>query len=289
MTDTTLPDGFTGPLLRPGEPAYDEARVIFNAMIDKRPTLIAQCESPADVAAAVRYAVERGLEIAVRGGGHGVAGTGLTDGGVVVDLRRMNGAEVDPAARTITIGGGAVWADFDQACQPHGLAATGGRVSTTGVAGLTLGGGSGWFERRFGLASDNLLSVDLVTADGRTVTASETENPELFWALHGGGGNFGVATSLTFRLHPLPVATLALLLWPPTHGLAVTGVYRDVVDAGAPDESAVLSPTSPDRRWRSCPSISRERSAPGWWRCTPGPRPRRVRCSRRCWRSSPRA
>jgi FAD/FMN-containing dehydrogenase len=150
MTDTTLPDGFTGPLLRPGEPAYDEARVIFNAMIDKRPTLIAQCESPADVAAAVRYAVERGLEIAVRGGGHGVAGTGLTDGGVVVDLRRMNGAEVDPAARTITIGGGAVWADFDQACQPHGLAATGGRVSTTGVAGLTLGGGSGWFERKFG-------------------------------------------------------------------------------------------------------------------------------------------
>ncbi len=236
MTDTTLPEGFTGPLLRPGDSPYDEARVLFNSMIDKRPALIAQSESPEDVAAAVRYAVERGLEIAVRAGGHGVAGTGLTDGGVVIDLRRMNGAEVDPAARTITIGGGAVWADFDRATQPHGLAATGGRVSTTGVAGLTLGGGSGWFERKLGLASDNLLSVDLVTADGRSVTGSETENPDLFWALHGGGGNFGVATSLTFRLHPLPVTTLALLLWPATHGLDVTRAYRDMVDAGVPDE-----------------------------------------------------
>ena len=236
MTETTLPEGFTGPLLRPGDSSYDEARILFNSMIDKRPALIAQCESPDDVAAAVRYAVERGLEIAVRSGGHGVAGTALTDGGVVIDLRRMNGAEVDPAARTITIGGGAVWADFDRATQPHGLVATGGRVSTTGVAGLTLGGGSGWFERKFGLASDNLLSVDLVTADGRSVTASETENPDLFWALHGGGGNFGVATSFTFRLHPLPVATLALMLWPSASGPEVTRTYRDLIEGGAPDE-----------------------------------------------------
>ncbi len=251
MSDTVLPgrwlDGFGGALLRPGDTSYDEARVIFNTMIDRKPGVIAQCESAGDVVSAVRYAVAGGLEIAVRAGGHSVAGASLTEGGVVIDLRRMNSAEVDPDARTIRVGGGATWSEFDRACQTYGLAATGGRVSTTGVAGLTLGGGSGWFERKFGLASDNLLSVDLVTADGREVTASEEENTDLFWALHGGGGNFGVATSLTFRLHSLPVTTLCVLMWPAERGPEVITAYRDLLEAGQPLElgGAVLYVTGP--------------------------------------------
>jgi FAD/FMN-containing dehydrogenase len=230
------PDGFSGTMLQSGDPLYDEARLQFNTMIDKRPALIARCASSADIAAAVRYGVERGLEIAVRGGGHSVAGAGVTEGGIVVDLRALNAAQVDPEARTVRVEGGATWADLDRACEPFGLATTGGRVSSTGVAGLTLGGGSGWLERKFGLASDNLLSVELMTADGRSVTASESKNPDLFWALHGGGGNFGVATALTFRLHPLPVATLALLFWPAEAGPEVLRCYRDLFDRGAPEE-----------------------------------------------------
>ncbi|MFB6724197.1 FAD-binding oxidoreductase [Kribbella sp. NPDC056345] len=230
------PQGFGGVLLRDGDPQYDEARAIFNSMIDKRPGMIAQCESAADVQAAVRYGVERGLEIAVRGGGHGVAGMALTEGGLVVDLRRMNSVQVDPDARIARVGGGATWGDFDRATQKYLLATTGGRVSTTGVAGLTLGGGSGWLERKFGLASDSLISAELVTADGQLVIADETKNSELFWALHGGGGNFGVATALTFRLHQLPAATLALLLWPASAGSDVLREYRDLFEKGAPEE-----------------------------------------------------
>ena len=241
------PEGFGGVVLQAGDAAYDEARTVFNAMIDKRPAMIAQCESATDVVAAVQYGVAQELEIAVRGGGHGVAGTGVSDGGVVVDLRRMNSVQVDPAARIARVGGGATWGDFDRACQPYGLATTGGRVSTTGVAGLTLGGGSGWLERKFGLACDNLISVELVTADGRLLIADETKNTELFWALHGGGGNFGVATSLTFRLQPLPASTLALLLWPAAAGPAVFRAYRDLFEQGAPEElgGAALYLTGP--------------------------------------------
>jgi FAD/FMN-containing dehydrogenase len=230
------PEGFGGVVLQDGDPAYDEARTVFNAMIDKRPALIAQCESAADVQAALRYGVERELEIAVRGGGHGVAGTGVTDGGLVVDLRRMNSVQIDPEARIARVGGGATWGDVDRACAPYLLATTGGRVSTTGVAGLTLGGGSGWLERKFGLACDALVSVELVTADGRLLIADETRNTELFWALHGGGGNFGIATALTFRLQQLPSTTLALLLWPASAGPAVLRAYRDLIDSGVPEE-----------------------------------------------------
>jgi FAD/FMN-containing dehydrogenase len=164
-----------------------------------------------------------------------VAGMALTDGGLVVDLRRMNSVEVDPEARTAVVGGGATMSHLDRACEPHGLATTGGRVSTTGVGGFTLGGGTGWMDRKFGLACDNLLAAEVVTADGRTVVASEDENPDLFWALHGGGGNFGIVTSLTLRLYPLPAATLGLLLFPPERGAEVARVYRDVLEAG-PDE-----------------------------------------------------
>jgi FAD/FMN-containing dehydrogenase len=209
---------------------------VFNAMIDKRPSVIAQCQSVADVAAAVRYGVAQGLEIAVRGGGHSVAGASVTEGGIVIDLREMRQVQVDPEARLARVEGGAIWADVDGACQPHALATTGGRVSTTGVAGLTLGGGSGWLERKFGLACDSLVSVELITANGELVTADETQNTELFWALHGGGGNFGVATSLTFKLRPLPVMTAAMLFWPAEAGPEVTRTYRDLYEAGAPEE-----------------------------------------------------
>ena len=233
---TDLSEGFEGTVLEDGDAGFEEAREIFNAMIDRRPSVIAQCQSVADVQAAIAHARANGLEIAIRSGGHSVAGASLSDGGLVVDMRHMNAVEVDPEARTATVAGGATWSSFDQATQPHGLMAPGGRVSTTGVAGLTLGGGSTWLERKFGFACDNLLEVELVTADGRVVTAGEDSNPELFWALHGGGGNFGVATRLVFRLHQLPAASLALLLWPVERGEEITRTYRDLVDGGMPEE-----------------------------------------------------
>jgi FAD/FMN-containing dehydrogenase len=243
MTDATLaPEldalrrGFQGTVIAPESDAYDDARAIFNSMIDKRPAVIAQCATSQDVIAALASARGNGLEIAVRSSGHSVAGAGVSEGGIVIDLRHMNAVEVDPERRTATVAGGATWSDVDHACQPHGLATTGGRVSTTGVAGLTLGGGSGWLERKFGLACDNLLSVELVTADGRIVTASEAENPDLFWALHGGGGNFGIATELVFSLHPLPVATFAFLLWRAERAREVAHCYRDLYEDGAPAE-----------------------------------------------------
>jgi FAD/FMN-containing dehydrogenase len=242
-----LREGFDGTVLEPGNAGYEDARTIFNSMIERRPAVIAQCAGADDVAAAIAFGRDSGLEIAVRSGGHSVAGASLIDGGLVIDLRNMNTVDVDPDARTATVGGGATWSNVDQATQPHGLATTGGRVSTTGVAGLTLGGGSGWLERKFGLASDNLLSVELATADGRTVTASDDENPELFWALHGGGGNFGIATRFTFRLHELPEFAIALLLFSPEAGAQVLRRYRDLIEDGAPDElgGGVLYMTGP--------------------------------------------
>jgi FAD/FMN-containing dehydrogenase len=242
MTSTTahatlgrLRKGFTGELIAPGDAAYDDARAVFNAMIDRRPSVIAQCDGVDDVIRALRFGRDQGLEIAVRGGGHSVAGRSLTDGGLVIDLRRMNRVSVDAGSRTTTVAGGATMSDMDRATEPYGLATTGGRVSTTGVGGYTLGGGDGWLARKLGLACDNLLAVELVTADGRVVRASEDENPELFWALHGGGGNFGVATSFTFRLQELPSVTAALLFWPAEAGPEVLRAYRDFL-VTAPDE-----------------------------------------------------
>jgi FAD/FMN-containing dehydrogenase len=245
-----LREDFNGTLLTPDDAGYEDARAIFNSMIEKRPAVIAQCSSADDVIAALRRARERGLEVAVRSGGHSVAGNSLIEGGMTIDMRNMNAASCDPDARTVTVQGGATWSHLDRTTEPHGLANTGGRVSTTGVAGLTLGGGSGWLERKFGLACDNLLSVDLVTAEGREVTASEDENPELFWALHGGGGNFGIATSLTFRLYELPSVTLALLLWPAAEGRDVVGAYREVAE-GAPDElgGGIIYLTAPEEEF----------------------------------------
>jgi FAD/FMN-containing dehydrogenase len=236
MNASDLRGRLAGAVLEPADPGYEDARSIFNSMIAKRPAAIAQCESADDVAEALGFARDAGLEVSIRSGGHSVTGASLTEGGVEIDMRRMNAVSVDPAARIATAQGGATWADFDRATQPHHLIATGGRVSSTGVAGLTLGGGSTWLERKFGFACDSLESVTLVIADGRTVTASEAENPELFWALHGGGGNFGVATELVFRLQPLPAASLALLLWPAEAGPELAHRYRALIEGGAPLE-----------------------------------------------------
>jgi FAD/FMN-containing dehydrogenase len=238
---TALKDGFGGRVIRPEDAGYDEARALFNAMIDKRPAVIAQCATADDVVAAVGFGRESGLPTAVRSGGHSVAGSSTIDGGLVVDVRNLKGADVDPAARTVRCGAGLTWGEFDAATQEHGLATTGGRVSTTGVAGFTLGGGSGWLERRLGLACDNLLAVELVTADGERVRASETEHPDLFWALHGGGGNFGVATAFEFALQPVgPIVMAGLMLWPGERGREVFAAMREAMD-GAPDELAMAA------------------------------------------------
>jgi FAD/FMN-containing dehydrogenase len=215
---------------------YDEDRALFNSMIDKRPAVIARCGSPDDVVEALSLASRERYELAVRAGGHSVAGMSTNDGGIVIDVRPMKSVEVDESAMTARVGAGVTWSEFDRTAQAHGLATTGGRVSTTGVAGFTLGGGSGWLERKHGLACDNLISVDLVCADGRAVTASETQNPDLFWGLHGGGGNFGVATSFTFRMHRVGPEVLAgLLIWPGDAGYDVGRAYRDIGFTG-PDE-----------------------------------------------------
>jgi FAD/FMN-containing dehydrogenase len=225
----------TGEAITPGDPGYDDARAVFNGMIHRHPAVIAQCETQADVARAIRFGRKHDLEIAVRGGGHSVAGMSSNDGGIVIDLRRMHTVIVDPDSRAACVGGGATMSHLDRATQPYGLATTGGRASTTGVGGFTLGGGSGWLERKCGLACDNLIAVELVTADGDTVHASEDENQELFWALHGGGGNFGVATSITLNLHELPATSVVMLQFRPESGSEVLCAYRDFMES-APDE-----------------------------------------------------
>lgn len=234
-----LSANFAGRLLRPGDDHYDEARRIWNGHVDRRPALIAQCSGPADVVAAVRFSRERELLVAVRGGGHAVAGHAVCDDGVLIDLSPMTGARVDPLASTIRVQGGCLNAHLDRESQAHGLATTSGIVSHTGVAGLTLGGGIGHLMRKFGLSIDNLVSCDVVTADGEMLVASEEQNPDLFWGLRGGGGNFGVVTSFEFRLHPLgPVVLAGMVAWPMDEAPAVLGLLRQLA-AEAPDELGV--------------------------------------------------
>jgi FAD/FMN-containing dehydrogenase len=229
-------EAFSGGLLRPGDAGYDEARLGFNGLIDKRPALIVQCLGEADIGDAIAFARKAGLEISVRGGGHNVAGRCFTEGGLMIDLSRMKGVYVDPAARTARVQPGVRWGQLNRETQLHGLAVTGGLISTTGIAGLTLGGGLGWLMPKYGLATDNLLSARVVTADGRTLTASEQENAELFWGLRGGGGNFGVVSSFEYRLHEVgPTIVGGLVAHPFEVAADVLRFYREYT-ADAPDE-----------------------------------------------------
>ena len=228
--------GFRGQLITVDQSDYDTARSVWNGAVDRRPRLIARCSGSADVAAAVRFARDHDLEIAVRGGGHNVAGTAVCDDGIVIDLSTMRSVSVDPAGPTAVVQGGALWGDVDHETQAYGLATTGGIVGHTGVAGLTLGGGLGWLMRKHGLTVDNLLAAEVVTAEGSIVRASFDEHPDLFWALRGGGGNFGVVTSFRFALHSVgPTVMAGPVFWAADDTIDVLGFYRDFV-AGAHDE-----------------------------------------------------
>ncbi len=225
-----------GQVITPESANYDEVRLIWNGMHDKRPALIARCRGVADVIDAVNFARENHLLVAVRGGGHNVAGSASCDGGIMIDLSLMTGVHVDPKAKTARVQGGATWGDVDRETQLWGLAAPGGVVSTTGVGGLTLGGGLGWLRRKHGLSIDNLLSVEIVTADGQLLTASETENGDLFWGIRGGGGNFGIVTSFEFRLHPVgPTVMLCAPWYPAENAKEILIAWRKFMES-APEE-----------------------------------------------------
>ena len=238
--DERLRNSVQGPVIGPDDEGYDEARRIWNGAIDRRPAWIARCTGVADVVAAVGFARERGLLVAVHSGGHGVGGHALCDGSLVIDLSPMKGIHVDPQARTARAEAGVLWGELDRETQIFGLATVGGIVSHTGVSGLTLGGGIGWLMRKYGAAVDNLLSVDLVTADGELVTAGENENPDLFWGVRGGGGNFGIVTSFEYRLHPVgPIVLAGPIFHPLEDAPAVLRFYREFA-AAAPDELTTI-------------------------------------------------
>jgi FAD/FMN-containing dehydrogenase len=235
-----VPDAsFTGEVVRPGDPGYEDVRRVHNASIDKRPALILRCRSTADVVAALAVGRESGLEVAVRGGGHSIAGRSTTDGGVLIDLSPMKGIVVNPTTRTVRVQGGATWRELNREAAVHDLATTGGVISSTGVAGLTLGGGLGWLMGTHGLSVDNLMAVELVTAEGEVLDVTEATQPDLFWGLRGGGGNFGIAASLEFRLHPLGTVTAGLIAHPFEAARDLLAYVREYT-VGAPDELAVM-------------------------------------------------
>ncbi len=244
LGDATLAEleqGLRGELIRPSDEGYDEARAIWNGAHDRRPALIVRCAGVADVMRAVEFARSENLLVAVRGGGHSLPGFSTCDGGVVVDLSAMTAVRVDPARQTAIAQGGCTWADFDHETQAFGLAVTGGLVSTTGIAGFTLGGGIGWLLRRHGLTCDSLVSADVVTADGELVTANRTEHPDLFWALRGGGGNFGVVTSLEYELHPVgPMVVAGAVFYAGADAVRVLRGWRDLT-AAMPDELSTVA------------------------------------------------
>jgi FAD/FMN-containing dehydrogenase len=231
----TLKSSFHGELLEPADPGYEEARRIWNASIQKHPALIARCSGVADVISAVTFARENNLLTAIRGGGHNVGGRALCDDGIVIDLSRMRAVHVDPAKRTVRVQGGATLGDLDRETHPFGLAVPSGIVAKTGIGGLTLGGGVGWLVRKYGMSIDNLLSCQIVTADSKVLTASATENEDLFWALRGGGGNFGVVTSFEFQTHPVHTILGGLILYPRAAAIDVIRHFRDTITT-APDE-----------------------------------------------------
>ncbi len=228
----TLRTAMTGPVIRPADPDYDEARRVWNADIDRRPAMIARCASAADVAVAVTFAADNGLEITVRGGAHSMSGASVADDGLTIDLSQLNQVSVDPQAKRARAGGGALLASLDAATQAHGLAVPVGVVSHTGVGGLTLGGGMGWLTRQAGLSIDNLASAQVVTANGQIQRAAADENPDLFWAIRGGGGNFGVVTEFEFRLHEVgPIVQVGLLFWELEQGPDVLRLAREIIAA----------------------------------------------------------
>jgi FAD/FMN-containing dehydrogenase len=244
-----LRERLRGDLLRPGDPGYDAARAVYNGMIDRRPALIVQCLNVADVITAVNFTRENDLLLAVRSGGHSVSGLGACDGGIVIDLSRMQGVRVDPRDKTARVEGGATWGQVDHATHAFGLATPSGVVSSTGVAGLTLGGGFGHLSRHYGLSCDNLLSADIVTADGQLRTVSDWQEPDLFWAIRGGGGNFGVVTSFEFQLHPVDTVFGGPLFYPVEQAADVLRGYREYMRQ-APDEISAffafhLAPPAP--------------------------------------------
>ena len=241
MNLTTLRTRFRGKLLTPGSAGYDDARKIWNAMIDRRPAVIAQCTGPEDVQAAVRFAVEQNIYPAVRAGGHNPAGNAMVDDGLVIDVSPMKGITVDSANHTATAQSGLTWGDFDRETHEHGLATTGGLISTTGIAGLTLGGGVGWLMGRCGLVCDNTLAYDIVTANADLIHVGANNHPDLFWALKGGGGNFGVVTSITYRLYPITQVVSGMVLHPFAHAHKVLRFYRDFVMSSPPDELTVYA------------------------------------------------
>src|SRR5436309_10286409 len=231
-----LAQSFSGRILRDRDGGYDEARTIFNAMIERRPALIARCATTQDVVAAVNFARERDLLVSVKGGGHAPTGHAVCDGGLMIDLSLMKMVTVDPQARMATAEGGVTWGEFDAATQEHGPAVTGGRVPSTGIGGLTLGSGSGWLERKHGLTCDSLVSARVVLADGSIVTASEFQNEDLFWGLKGGGGNFGAVTQFTYELHEVgPIVLGGMLMYPREMARDVFRFFREFIES-APDE-----------------------------------------------------
>jgi hypothetical protein len=232
---------FRGEIVQPADDNYNAARKVYNAMIDKRPRLIARCVDVADVIAAVKYGRDNGLLTAVRGGGHSIAGLGTCDDGLVIDLARMKGIRVDPEAKTVTVQAGCVWGDVDHATHAFGLATPSGFISSTGVSGLALGGGIGYLTRKYGLSIDNMISVDLVLADGSFVTANSKSNSDLFWAVRGGGGNFGVATSFEFRLHPVDVVQFGPTFWPLEEATDVLRAYRQFITEVSTDVSGFFA------------------------------------------------
>jgi FAD/FMN-containing dehydrogenase len=235
-----LEGSFRGRVVRPDDATYDEQRKVWNGSIDRSPALIARCAGVADVIAAVKFARRTGLPVALRGGGHSFPGLSVWDGAVLIDLGPMKGIRVDPDARTARVQAGVLWGELDHETQAFGLATTGGIVTHTGVAGLTLGGGIGWLQRKLGLTIDQLLSVDLVTAEGELVRASKSENPDLFWGVRGGGGNFGIVTEFEFRLHPVgPTVVAGPVFWPMEESPKVLCFYRDWIAEG-PDELMTL-------------------------------------------------
>jgi FAD/FMN-containing dehydrogenase len=231
---------FSGTVLVPGDGEYDDARRVHNGLIDRRPALIARCHGTADIADAIGIARSSGLGISVRGGGHNVAGRAVADGGVMIDLSPMRGVHVDPGARTARAQGGVVWKELNREAHAHGLAVTGGAISSTGIAGYTLGGGLGWLMAKHGLGADNLIGVELVTADGETLNVDDDSHPDLMWALRGGGGNFGVAASLVYRLHPLSMVTGGLIAHPIDAAGEMLRFYREAV-ADCSDDLTVFA------------------------------------------------